>query len=80
VVDDGSVLRAEALGRGRRAPPRVDRRARCRRRSQGWRLQAGALFAIAQTSLYVPQFSWGVIVELVVPPAITLLVVRNSEK
>ena len=31
-----------------------------------------------RANLYVPQFSWSAIVEFVVPPAITLPVVRNS--
>jgi benzoate membrane transport protein len=39
---------------------------------------AGALFAIAQPSLHVPQFSWDAIVELVEPLAITVLVVQNN--
>jgi benzoate membrane transport protein len=40
---------------------------------------AGALFAIAQPNLYVPQFSWNAIIELVVPLAITVLVVQNAQ-
>lgn len=40
---------------------------------------AGALFAIAQPNLYVPQFSWPAMVELVIPLAITVLVVQNGQ-
>jgi len=40
---------------------------------------AGALFAIASPNLYVPQFSWQAMVELVVPLAITVLVVQNAQ-
>ncbi len=39
----------------------------------------GALFAFAQPNLYVPQFSWTAMVELVVPLAITVLVVQNGQ-
>ncbi|OGA23722.1 MAG: benzoate transporter [Betaproteobacteria bacterium RIFCSPLOWO2_02_FULL_65_24] len=38
-----------------------------------------ALFALAQPNLYVPQFSWAAMVELVVPLAITVLVVQNGQ-
>jgi benzoate membrane transport protein len=44
-----------------------------------FRPPAGALFAIAQPNLYVPQFSWAAMVELVVPLAITVLVVQNAQ-
>jgi benzoate membrane transport protein len=44
-----------------------------------FRPPAGALFAIAQPNLYVPQFSWNAIVELVAPLAITVLVVQNAQ-
>jgi benzoate membrane transport protein len=40
---------------------------------------AGALFAIAQPNLYVPQFSWAAMVELVAPLAITVLAVQNAQ-
>jgi benzoate membrane transport protein len=40
---------------------------------------AGALFALATPNLYVPQFSWSAMVELVVPLAITVLVVQNGQ-
>jgi benzoate membrane transport protein len=40
---------------------------------------AGALFALAAPNLYVPQFSWTAMVELVVPLAITVLVVQNAQ-
>lgn len=39
----------------------------------------GALFALAQPRLYVPQFSWAAMVELVVPLAITVLAVQNAQ-
>jgi benzoate membrane transport protein len=40
---------------------------------------AGALFAIASPNFYVPQFSWAAMIELVVPLAITVLVVQNGQ-
>jgi benzoate membrane transport protein len=40
---------------------------------------AGALFALAAPNLYVPQFSWAAMVELVVPLAITVLAVQNAQ-
>ena len=40
---------------------------------------AGALFALAQPNLYLPQFSWAAMVELVVPLAITVLAVQNGQ-
>jgi len=40
---------------------------------------SGALFAFAQPNIYVPQFSWPAMVELVVPLAITVLVVQNGQ-
>src|SRR5688572_20674361 len=40
---------------------------------------AGSLFAIARPNLYVPQFSWAAMVELVVPLAITVLAVQNAQ-
>jgi benzoate membrane transport protein len=40
---------------------------------------AGALFALAAPNFYVPQFSWAAMVELVVPLAITVLVVQNGQ-
>lgn len=39
----------------------------------------GALFAIAQPALYAPAFSWRAMVELVIPLAITVLVVQNGQ-
>jgi benzoate membrane transport protein len=39
----------------------------------------GALFGFAQPNLYAPQFSWAAMVELVVPLAITVLVVQNAQ-
>jgi benzoate membrane transport protein len=40
---------------------------------------AGPLFALAAPNLYMPQFSWAAMVELVVPLAITVLVVQNAQ-
>jgi len=40
---------------------------------------AGALFALAAPNFYVPQLSWAAMVELVVPLAITVLVVQNGQ-
>ncbi len=40
---------------------------------------AGALFAFAQPNFYVPQFSGSAMVELVIPLAITVLVVQNGQ-
>jgi benzoate membrane transport protein len=40
---------------------------------------AGALFAFAAPNFYVPQFSWQAMVELVIPLAITVLVVQNGQ-
>lgn len=40
---------------------------------------AGALFALAAPNLYVPQFSWSAMVELVVPLAITVLAAQNAQ-
>jgi len=40
---------------------------------------AGALFAFAQPKLFVPQFSGAAMVELVIPLAITVLVVQNGQ-
>ncbi|HEV3009199.1 MAG TPA: benzoate/H(+) symporter BenE family transporter [Burkholderiales bacterium] len=40
---------------------------------------AGALFALAAPNLYVPEFSWAAMVELVVPLAITVLAVQNAQ-
>lgn len=39
----------------------------------------GALFALARPNIYVPQFSWPAMVELVIPLAITVLVVQNGQ-
>jgi benzoate membrane transport protein len=39
----------------------------------------GALFALAQPNLYVPQFSWAAMVELVVPLTITVLAAQNAQ-
>ena len=39
----------------------------------------GTLFALAAPTLYVPQFSWAAMVELVVPLAITVLAVQNAQ-
>jgi benzoate membrane transport protein len=39
----------------------------------------GALFALAAPKLYLPQFSWAAMVELVVPLAITVLAVQNAQ-
>lgn len=49
-----------------------------------WRLDsfnppAGALFAFAAPNLYMPQFSWPAMVELVIPFAIAVLVVQNAQ-
>ena len=40
---------------------------------------AGALFAFAAPNLYLPQFSWSAMVELVAPLAITVLAVQNAQ-
>jgi benzoate membrane transport protein len=40
---------------------------------------AGALFAFASPNLYVPQFSWPAMVELVVPLAVTVLAAQNAQ-
>lgn len=40
---------------------------------------AGEIFAFAQPKLVVPQFSWQAMVELVIPLAITVLVVQNGQ-
>jgi len=40
---------------------------------------SGALFGFAAPSLYTPAFSWQAMVELVVPLAITVLVVQNGQ-
>src|SRR5687767_3120710 len=45
----------------------------------GFKPAPGPLFAIAQPNLYVPQFSWPAMVELVVPLAITVLAVQNAQ-
>jgi benzoate membrane transport protein len=39
----------------------------------------GALLALAAPNLYLPQFSWAAMVELVVPLAITVLAVQNAQ-
>jgi benzoate membrane transport protein len=39
----------------------------------------GALFALASPNVYVPQFSWTALVELVLPLAITVLTVQNAQ-
>jgi len=40
---------------------------------------AGQVFAFARPNLYAPEFSWRAMVELVVPLAITVLVVQNGQ-
>ncbi|MFZ5693970.1 MAG: benzoate/H(+) symporter BenE family transporter [Pseudomonadota bacterium] len=40
---------------------------------------AGTLFEVAKPNFYAPQFSWQAMVELVVPLAITVLVVQNGQ-
>jgi benzoate membrane transport protein len=40
---------------------------------------AGPLFALAAPNVYVPQFSWEAMFELVVPLAITVLAVQNGQ-
>ena len=45
----------------------------------GFKPAAGPLFAFAHPNLYVPQFSWQAMVELVVPLAITVLAVQNAQ-
>lgn len=40
---------------------------------------AGPIFGIVQPTLYLPVFSWRAMVELVVPLAITVLVVQNGQ-
>ena len=44
-----------------------------------FRPPAGALFAFAAPNFYAPQFSWAAMVELVIPLAITVLVVQNGQ-
>jgi benzoate membrane transport protein len=44
-----------------------------------FRPREGALLALAAPNLYVPQFSWQAMVELVVPLAITVLAVQNGQ-
>lgn len=44
-----------------------------------FRPPAGALFAVASPNFYLPQFSWRAMIELVVPLAITVLVVQNGQ-
>src|SRR5438477_3942494 len=44
-----------------------------------FRPPAGALFALAALNLYVPQFSWNAMVELVLPLAIMVLAVQNGQ-
>jgi benzoate membrane transport protein len=39
----------------------------------------GQVFALARPNLYTPEFSWRAMVELVVPLAITVLVVQNGQ-
>jgi benzoate membrane transport protein len=45
----------------------------------GFKPPAGALFAVAQPNVYLPQWSWAAMVELVVPLAITVLAVQNAQ-
>ena len=45
----------------------------------GFKPPAGAIFAVAAPNLYVPQFSWEAMVELVVPLAITVLAAQNAQ-
>ncbi len=40
---------------------------------------SGASFTLAHPNLYVPRFSWQAMIELVVPLAITVLVVQNGQ-
>jgi benzoate membrane transport protein len=40
---------------------------------------SGALFTLAQPNFYMPQFSWTAMIELVVPLAITVLLVQNAQ-
>ena len=40
---------------------------------------SGALFAFVQPNVYVPQFSWAAMLELVIPLAITVLAVQNAQ-
>ena len=44
-----------------------------------FRPPSGALFSFASPNLYQPQWSWAAMVELVVPIAITVLVVQNGQ-
>jgi benzoate membrane transport protein len=44
-----------------------------------FRPPAGALFALAAPNLYLPQFSWSAMVELVVPLAVTVLAAQNAQ-
>jgi benzoate membrane transport protein len=44
-----------------------------------FRVQGASLFALSPPNLYVPVFSWRAMVELVVPIAITVLVVQNGQ-
>jgi benzoate membrane transport protein len=45
----------------------------------GFKPPTGALFAVAQPNVYLPQWSWAAMVELVVPLAITVLAVQNAQ-
>jgi benzoate membrane transport protein len=45
----------------------------------GFKPPAGALFAVAQPNVYLPQWSWAAMVELVLPLAITVLAVQNAQ-
>jgi benzoate membrane transport protein len=47
--------------------------------AQGTFRPAATLFAFAAPNLYVPAFSWSAMVELVIPLAITVLVVQNGQ-
>ena len=68
-----------------RAPAAAAHRRARRRRGGGladwatFKPPADALFAFARPNLYVPAFSWAAMVELVVPLAITVLVVQNGQ-
>ena len=76
------VALSAALRLARAVPPLIG--ALCAGAAAVWALgsfeaPAGALFALAQPNLYLPQFSWAAMVELVVPLAITVLAVQNGQ-
>jgi len=67
---------------GRRMPPLIGALlvgAACVVLSDRFKSGSAALLHLAPPNLYAPMFSWGAMVELVVPLAITVLVVQNGQ-